>query len=348
MMMVLAMAGAIWGIGAAMGTPHQARWTMLGLLLVGVLAIQIALPDGHPLREATGSSPAFWLMLIGLIGVVWGYRKLLGVVSARARALEDQREEPAAPSGGFSEVELNRYARHIVLREIGGPGQSALKRAKVLVVGAGGLGSPALQYLAAAGVGQIGVIDDDTVSGPNLQRQVLFRDAQIGMPKVQAAQDVLTALNPFVEVRPYQRRLTPEIAEDLIADYDIVLEGSDNFATRRAVNAACVKLGKPMVSGALSQWEGQVSIFDSAKGGPCYACVFPEDPADGLAPSCAEAGVLGPLPGVVGSMMAGETIKLVTGAGDPLRGRMMIFDAAYAEARVITVGRRSGCPVCGG
>ena len=347
MMMVLAMAAAIWGIGAAMRTPYQARWTLLGLLFVSVVAIQVILPDGHPLREATGSSPAFWLMLIGLGAVVWGYRALLRRVAARAREVEEERQSPEQTSGGFSEVELNRYARHIVLREIGGPGQAALKRARVLVVGAGGLGCPALQYLAAAGVGQIGVIDDDTVSGPNLQRQILYRDAQIGMPKVQAAQEVMTALNPFVDVRPYQRRLTPEIAEDLIADYDIVLEGSDNFTTRRAVNAACVTLGKPMVSGALSQWEGQVSVFDPASGAPCYACVFPEDPAEGLAPSCAEAGVLGPLPGVVGSIMAAEAIKLITGAGDPLRSRMMIFDAAYAEARVISVGRREGCPVCG-
>ena len=158
----------------------------------------------------------------------------------------------------------------------------------------------------------------------------------------------MAALNPFIEVRPYERRLEAGIAEDLIAEYDIVLEGSDSFATRRVVNAACVALGKPMVSGALSQWEGQLTVFDPSSDAPCYACLFPEDPAAGLAPTCAEAGVLGPLPGMVGAGMAAETVKLITGAGEPLRGRMMIQDALYAEARVIGVKRRPDCPICGG
>ena len=248
----------------------------------------------------------------------------------------------------MSEAELERYARHIVLRELGGPGQRALREAKVLVVGAGGLGAPALQYLAAAGVGTVGVIDGDTVENANLQRQVIHRDADIGMPKVFSAQAAMEAQNPFVTVRPYHRRLTEEVAAALFADYDLVLDGTDNFETRELVNRAAVAAGKPLVWGALTQWEGQLAVFAPARGGPCYACVFPERPAPGLAPACAEAGVLGPLPGVVGAMMAAEAVKLIAGAGEPLMGRLMLYDALYAEARVIAVKPRPGCPVCGG
>ncbi len=348
MTVVFAMAAALWGIGAAMRAPHQARLTMIGLLLVAVIAVQVVLPAGHPLREATGGSPQLWLLILGAAAVVWAYRAVFRRVAAKARAVEASRAPAAdAPRSGFSEAELTRYARHIVLREIGGPGQAALKRARVLVVGAGGLGAPALLYLAGAGVGRIGVIDDDTVSGDNLQRQVLFRDAQIGLPKVQAAQENLRALNPFIEIRPYQRRLDETIAADLVAEYDLVLDGTDTWETRRLVNAVCAGAGVPLVSGAIGQWEGQVSVFDPASGAPCYACIFPERPADGIAPSCAEAGVVGALPGIVGSMMAAEAIKLITGAGDPLRGRMLIHDALHAETRVIALTRRPDCPVCG-
>jgi molybdopterin/thiamine biosynthesis adenylyltransferase len=192
------------------------------------------------------------------------------------------------------------------------------------------------------------VIDDDTVDNSNLQRQVIHKDSAIGTPKVFSAQAEITAQNPFVEVRPYKRLLTEEIALDLIDDYDLVLDGSDNFDTRYLVNRACVAAGVPLVSGALSQWEGQVSVFDPARGAPCYACVFPEAPAAGLAPSCAEAGVLGPLPGVVGAMMAVEAIKLLSGAGTPLLGQMTIYDALYGESRQIAVQPRAGCPVCSG
>jgi molybdopterin/thiamine biosynthesis adenylyltransferase len=167
------------------------------------------------------------------------------------------------------------------------------------------------------------------------------------MPKVFSAQEAICALNPWVTVRPYNRRLTDEIAADLLADYDLVLDGSDNFETRDLVNRACVAAGKPLVSGALSQWEGQVSVFDPARGAPCYACVFPAVPAEGLAPSCAEAGVLGPLPGVVGSMMAVETVKLIAGAGTVMRGHMLIYDALEGETRRIGIARRAGCAVCG-
>ena len=246
-----------------------------------------------------------------------------------------------------SSVELDRNARHIVLREIGGPGQKRLKQARVLVVGAGGLGSPALQYLAAAGVGTIGVIDDDVVENSNLQRQVIHTDARIGMPKVFSAEAAMTAQNPFVTVRPYNRRLTADIAAELFQDYDLILDGTDDVATRYLVNETAVAAKLPLVSAAISQWEGQISLFDPSRGAPCYACVFPNPAADGLAPSCAEGGVLGPLPGIIGAMMAAEAVKLLAGAGTPLLGRMLIYDALYAESRVITVKRREDCRVCG-
>jgi molybdopterin/thiamine biosynthesis adenylyltransferase len=233
--------------------------------------------------------------------------------------------------------------RHIVLREIGGAGQSRLKSARVLVIGAGGLGAPALLYLAAAGVGTIGIIDDDSVEGSNLQRQIIHTDARIGMPKVQSAQMAMQALNPFVTVLPYHRRLDDTTAA-LIAEYDLILDGPDNFDTRYLVNAACVAAGKPLISGAISQWEGQISLY--APNGPCYACVFPNRPAAGLAPSCAEAGVMAALPGVIGSMMASEAIKYLTGAGQGLQGRLLIYDALYSETRVINVERDPACPCC--
>ena len=248
----------------------------------------------------------------------------------------------------FSDDELERYARHIVLREIGGPGQKRLKEAKVLVIGAGGLGSPALQYLAATGVGTIGVIDDDVVENSNLQRQVIHTDDRIGMPKVFSAQIAMQAQNPFVEVRPYHRRLTAEIAEELFREYDLILDGTDDSDTRYLVNEVAVQLGKPLISAAISQWEGQISVFDPANDAPCYRCVFPEPAAAGLAPSCAEGGVLGPLPGVLGSMMAVETVKLLAMTGETLRGRMLIYDALYSETRIISVKKRPSCPVCDG
>ncbi|MFZ8943003.1 MAG: HesA/MoeB/ThiF family protein, partial [Gemmobacter sp.] len=243
-------------------------------------------------------------------------------------------------------AEIARYARHIMLREIGGPGQVRLKRARVLVVGAGGLGSPALLYLAAAGVGRLGIVDADTVDASNLQRQIIHTDARIGMPKTRSAAEAIAALNPYCEVVLHPVRITAENAAALVAEYDLVLDGTDNFATRRAVNAACVAAGRPLVSGAIAQWEGQVSVFDPGRGGPCYACVFPEDPAQGLAPSCAEAGVMAPLPGIIGAMMAAEAVKVLTGAGTPLIGRMAIHDALDAEGRVMRLRPRPDCPVC--
>jgi len=342
MMLVLIMATTLWGLGAALGTPHHLRWGMIGMLWSGVIVLHLVLPDGHALRMATGESAAFWLILAGFAALVMGYRAVLKRLKARVAV-----SEAPAQTGLFSEAELDRYARHIVLREVGGPGQKALKQAKVLVIGAGGLGSPALMYLAAAGVGTIGVIDDDTVDNSNLQRQVIHKDADIGLPKVQSAMAALKAQNPHVVVRPYHRRLTDGIARDLFADYDIILDGTDNFESRYLSNRVSAILGKPLISGALAQWEGQISVFDPANGTPCYQCIFAEAPAPDLAPSCAEVGVMGPLPGVIGAMMAGEAIKMITGAGQPLRGEMLIYDALYSDARKIRLKRRDDCPVCG-
>ena len=346
MLLVLALAAALWGLGHLMKAPRAARLYMIALLYVGVLILHLVLPDGHPLREATGQSAALWLILGGALAMVLAYRQVLVRLRARAEVREES-GRPAPVPGTFGDAELERYARHIVLRELGGAGQKRLKLGRVLVIGAGGLGAPALQYLAAAGVGTIGVIDDDTVENANLQRQVIHRDADIGKPKVFSAEAAMKAQNPHVTVRPYHRRLTEEIAEPLFAEYDVILDGTDNFATRYLANRAAVAAGLPLVSGALSQWEGQLSVFDPARGAPCYRCIFPEAPAPGLAPSCAEAGVLGPLPGVVGAMMAVEAVKLLTDAGQPLRGEMLIYDALWGETRKIALKRRADCPVCG-
>ncbi|WP_208352716.1 HesA/MoeB/ThiF family protein [Pseudaestuariivita rosea] len=344
MIFVFVMAGVLWGIGALMKTPHQARWIMIGLLFTGVMALQIALPDGHPIREGTGGSPQLWLLLGGFVGVALLYRRGLMWIRARTNPVS---ADPPPRTELFAEVELERYARHIVLREIGGLGQKQLKEAKVLVIGAGGLGAPALMYLSAAGVGTIGLIDDDTVENTNLQRQIIHRDAGIGMPKVFSAETAMKAQNPYTTVRPYNRRLTEDIAQDLIAEYDIVLDGTDNFDTRYLVNRTCVALGKPLIAAALTQWEGQISTYNATVG-PCYQCIFPKPPDPSLAPSCAEAGVLGPLPGVLGTMMAVEAIKEITGAGQGLTGQMLIYDGLYAETRKIKLKKRTDCPVCGG
>lgn len=343
MVLVLVIAAAIWFGGGLFDAPRQMRLILLAVLYVAVLGIQLVFPEGHALAVATGGSIGLWLILGGFAALFFAYRA--GIRRLRRMAPAQAPEAPGK-KGAFSQTELERYARHIVLREIGGPGQKALKNASVLVVGAGGLGAPALQYLAAAGVGTIGVIDDDVVENANLQRQVIHPDAAIGTPKVFSAQAQMTAQNPFVTVRPYHRRLTSDIAAELIAEYDMVLDGTDNFDTRYLVNRACVAAGVPMISGALSQWEGQMSVFDPAHGAPCYQCIFPQAPAAHLAPSCAEAGVIGPLPGVVGSMMAVEAIKVITGAGMPARGQMHIYDALYAENRSIQIAPRADCPVC--
>lgn len=342
MIYALLIAAGIWALGALIGAPRMLRWVLILALYGAILSAHLILPDGAPLREATGGSATPWLVLGGMGLVIAGYAWVLRSLKARARPAAG-----AATGKNFTATELERYARHIILREVGGPGQTRLKHARVLVVGAGGLGSPALLYLAAAGVGRIGVIDDDVVENSNLQRQVIHRDADIGTPKVFSAERAMRAQNPAVQVRSYHRRLTEEVAESLFADYDLILDGTDNFETRYLVNRIAVAQGKPLIAAALTQWEGQISLYDPGRGAPCYRCVFPEAPAPGLAPSCAEAGVIGPLPGVMGAMMAVEAIKELTGAGEGLRGHLLIYDALHAETRKITVKMRPDCPICG-
>jgi len=341
-MLGLILLAAILGLGLFMRASARAIWAMLGLVWLALIIAHLPVQGLAPLGQTLGGSLAGWLGLGVLAALVFAYRAMLRAIRARA---VDAPVAPARP-GQFSGAELDRYARHIMLREIGGPGQKKLKSAKVLVIGAGGLGSPVLLYLAAAGVGRIGVVDDDVVSNSNLQRQVIHRDADIDLPKVFSAQKAIAALNPHIEVLPYQRRLSAQDAPDLIAQYDLVIDGTDNFETRSLVNAACVAAGKPLISGAISQWEGQLSLYDPAHDAPCYACIFPQAPAPGLAPSCAEAGVVGALPGVVGAMMATEAIKEITGAGQSARGRLMIYDALWGESRQIAIRRDPDCAVC--
>ncbi|GBC94578.1 putative adenylyltransferase/sulfurtransferase MoeZ [bacterium HR16] len=242
--------------------------------------------------------------------------------------------------------EILRYSRHLILPDVAMEGQLKLKAAKVLCVGAGGLGSPLALYLAAAGVGTIGLVDFDVVDLTNLQRQVLYTTTDVGRPKLEVAKERLQAMNPHIEVRTYETRLTRDNALDILADYDIVVDGTDNFATRYLVNDACVLLGKPNVYGSIFRFEGQASVF-YAKEGPCYRCLYPEPPPPGLVPSCAEGGVLGVLPGVVGTIQAMETIKLILGKGEPLIGRLLLFNALKMQFRELKLRKNPNCPVCG-
>jgi adenylyltransferase/sulfurtransferase len=250
------------------------------------------------------------------------------------------------PAAGLDSSELSRYARHLSLPEIGREGQIRFKRARVLVVGAGGLGSPLALYLAAAGIGTLGLVDFDDVDATNLQRQILHGTKDVGRPKLDSARDRLADVNPNVTVVTYPVRLDSENAMEIIADYDVVVDGTDNFPTRYLVNDACVLSGKPNVYGSIFRWEGQVSVFGVA-GGPCYRCLFREPPPPGLVPNCAEAGVLGVLPGVIGSLQALEVIKIVLGTGKTLSGRLLIFDALELSWREVALRRNPDCPVCG-
>lgn len=246
----------------------------------------------------------------------------------------------------LSDEELDRYQRHIVLKEVGGQGQAKLKGATVAVIGAGGLGSPCLQYLAAAGVGQITIIDDDVVSLSNLQRQVLFSSADVGRPKVEAAAERLQALNPHVVVEPLQVRLTVEAAQSLLSQHDVVADGCDNFRTRDAVNRACVRLGIPLVSAAIGPFEGQLGVFAGhLADAPCWAC-FAGAPADVPGTSCADVGVLGAVAGLVGAAQALEVLRLITGFGESRVGRLWLYEGLGVKARSIRVRKDPACPVC--
>jgi adenylyltransferase/sulfurtransferase len=251
---------------------------------------------------------------------------------------------PAVPD--LSQEEIRRYSRHLIMPEVGIDGQRRLKASSVLCIGAGGLGSPAAMYLAAAGVGRIGIVDFDVVDFSNLQRQLLHGTPDVGRTKLASAKDRLHSLNPHVEVDTYETSLSSENALQLFEPYDVILDGTDNFPTRYLVNDACVISGKPNAYGSIFRFEGQASVF-ATKGGPCYRCLYPEPPPPGLVPSCAEGGVLGVLPGIIGVIQATETIKLMLGIGEPLIGRFLIYDALKMRFRELKLRRDPECPVCG-
>jgi adenylyltransferase/sulfurtransferase len=246
----------------------------------------------------------------------------------------------------LSNDEVQRYSRHLIIPEVGVEGQQRLKEARVVCIGAGGLGSPASLYLAAAGVGTLGVVDFDVVDFSNLQRQILYSSSDVGRRKVEAAASRLTALNPEVRVVAHETPLTSANALDILRDYDVVVDGADNFPTRYLVNDACVLLGKPNAYGSIFRFDGQASVF-ATKGGPCYRCLYPEPPPPGLVPSCAEGGVLGVLPGIIGTIQATEAIKLILGIGNTLAGRLLLLDALTMEFRTMKLRRDPACPVCG-
>src|SRR5438552_17257990 len=252
--------------------------------------------------------------------------------------------KPAAVS--LSNDEILRYSRHLIMPEVGMEGQLKLKAAKVLCIGAGGLGSPMALYLGAAGVGTLGIVDFDVVDYTNLQRQIIHSTADVGRPKLDSAAEKLKAMNPFLDIRKFNTRLSSDNALELFKEFDIIADGTDNFPTRYLVNDACVLTGKPNVYGSIFRFEGQASVF-ATKEGPCYRCLYPEPPPPGLVPSCAEGGVLGVLPGVVGTIQAMETLKLILGVGEPLIGRFLIFDALRMRFRELKLKKDPDCPVCG-
>jgi adenylyltransferase/sulfurtransferase len=249
----------------------------------------------------------------------------------------------------FTEEQIERYSRHIILPEVGAEGQSKLLESKVFMIGAGGLGSPVAYYLAAAGVGTIGIADADVVDMSNLQRQIIHNQGRVGMPKVESARETIRALNPDVEVRTYNYRVEAENIREIIRDYDLVIDGCDNFPTRFLVNDACFFEGKPLVSGAMFRFEGQVATFKPTLDaeGPCYRCLYPEPPPAGLVPSCSEAGILGALAGAVGTIQAVEAVKELLGIGESLSGRLMTFDALRMEWKKLRLRKDPACPLCG-
>ena len=252
----------------------------------------------------------------------------------------------ASNSAELNNDEILRYSRHLIMPEVGMDGQLKLKQAKVLCIGAGGLGSPVALYLAAAGVGSLGIVDFDVVDFTNLQRQIIHSTSDVGRKKLDSAAESIAAINPNIDVRRFETRLTSANAMDILRDFDIVVDGTDNFATRYLVNDACVLLGKPNVYGSIFRFEGQASVF-ATKDGPCYRCLYPEPPPPGVVPSCAEGGVLGILPGLVGVIQATETIKLILGAGDSLVGRLLLVDALAMRFRELKLRKSADCPVCG-
>ncbi|MCS7063891.1 MAG: molybdopterin-synthase adenylyltransferase MoeB [Methylacidiphilales bacterium] len=247
---------------------------------------------------------------------------------------------------GFNNDEIKRYGRHLIMPEVTLSGQQKLKSARVLCIGTGGLGSPLLAYLAAAGIGKIGIVDFDTVDYSNLHRQIIHKTRNVGKPKIESAIETIREINPYVQVQPYQTALRSENALEIMKDYDVVVDGTDNFPTRYLVNDACVLLGKPNVYGSIFRFDGQATVF-WAERGPCYRCLYPEPPEPGMVPSCAEGGVLGVLPGVIGVIQAIETVKLIIGVGDLLIGRLLLFDALKMKFRELKIRKDPRCPICG-
>lgn len=247
----------------------------------------------------------------------------------------------------LSNDEIRRYSRHLIMPEVGMTGQHKLKAGSVLLIGTGGLGSPLALYLAAAGIGHIGLVDFDVVDESNLQRQIVHGTSTVGMPKTESAKRRLSDLNPQIEVTTYETQITSANALDLMRPYDVIVDGTDNFPTRYLTNDASVMLGKPNIYGSIFRFEGQVTVFDPKRGGPCYRCLYPEPPPPGLVPSCAEGGVLGVLPGVIGTIQATEAIKLITGIGESLIGRLLLYDALAMRFRELKLRRDPACPMCG-
>ncbi|MDW8402761.1 MAG: molybdopterin-synthase adenylyltransferase MoeB [Chloroflexus sp.] len=247
----------------------------------------------------------------------------------------------------LSNEEIARYSRHLIMPEVGMAGQRRLKQGSVLLIGTGGLGSPLALYLAAAGVGHIGLVDFDVVDASNLQRQIVHGTSTVGIAKTESAKRRLQDLNPYIEITTYETQITSQNALELMRPYDVIVDGTDNFPTRYLTNDACVLLGKPNVYGSIFRFEGQATVFSARDGGPCYRCLYPEPPPPGLVPSCAEGGVLGVLPGVIGTIQATEVIKLLTGIGEPLIGRLLLYDALAMRFRELKLRRNPSCPVCG-
>ena len=333
-----------WFLAGYLGVSQNLRATYVGILLAGILGVLVFIPETHSFSIRMGGW-APWATISFIFGVVFLFRLFISALRNKSNEIYFADVQEADE---FSNHELERYSRHIILRELGGLGQRRIKDSKVLIIGAGGLGAPIIQYLAASGVGTIGIIDHDKVSLSNLQRQVIYLTNQVGEQKVFSAADAIYKFNNNVNVRPYNRRLNSEIAEEIFSEYDVIVDGTDNFETRYIANAAATTTKKPLVSGALSQWEGQVSVFAPHQGGPCYACVFPTPPKDGLALTCSEGGVFSPLPGVVGSVMAVETLKILSQSGETLLGQMFIYDGLRGESRKIKLKPIKKCPVCSG
>ncbi|MCH6579161.1 MAG: molybdopterin-synthase adenylyltransferase MoeB [Nitrospinae bacterium] len=246
----------------------------------------------------------------------------------------------------FTDEQIERYSRHIILPEVGGVGQRKILDAHVLMIGAGGLGSPAAYYLAAAGIGHLGIVDFDKVDLSNLQRQIIHSTERIGMLKTESAKKTITALNPDVDVTLYNERINSQNIKELFEGYDYIVDGSDNFATRFLINDACVLMGKTNIHGSIFRFEGQATVFEP-QDGPCYRCLYPEPPPPGLVPNCQEGGVLGVLAGIIGNIQAVETLKLVLGIGESLSGKLLIYDALNTEFKKLTLKRDANCPVCG-